>query len=288
MAREINEIKEEINEQIANNQEVQGLTSNSKAAVWRVFVFIVAFIANSIEELFDFHKKEVEEYINEQMPHTLNWYRNKALAFQDGFDLIEGTDQYNNDGVDEAIIEASKVVKYSAVTEDANGRVILKVTGEQNDVMQPLSPLVIERFKAYINEVKDAGVRISIINYLADKLKFRIRIIRDILVIDENGLNIISGQNEVEETIKSFLKKLPFNGQLSLQKLVDKIQKVNGVLDLKIMDAQTSWLSADGAYQDWANVDMSVIPVSGYFLLNFYNPNSQNPITIDQTEIIYE
>jgi len=243
----------------------------SKVSLESILFYIVAVSVWALEKLFDLHKEQVDETLETLMPHTARWYRNKALAFQYGFDLPPDSDEFDNAGYTDAQVEASKIVKYSAVVEaEADSRLIVKIATE--DGSETLTPVTTEQFTAftgYMAEVKDAGVRVTVINYLPDRLKLSLRIVRDPLVLDANGIHLVNANYPVNEAIQEFMKELPFNGKLSLQALVDKVQAVSGVSDLSLDLAQTAWIDSEtDSYGDWQNIDISTIPVSGYFYVN--------------------
>ncbi len=278
MARSIENIQEIIYKAKENEPVLNELNSTSKTAIWRLWVYIIAFIIHTLERIFDIHTNEVDFKIAQLKPHTARWYRNKALAYQDGFDLLPDSDKFDNAGRSDEDIVKSKVVKYSAITEaEDESRIIIKITGEKDGKLAKLGTDVEERFKQYISEIKDAGVRVTIINYEPDKLKMRITIRRDKLVLDSNGMNLLSGKYEVKEAIQQFMKELPFNGELSLQALTDKLQKVKGVLDLNIDEARTSWFEGSAeAYGDYEDIYISKIPNAGYFAVELNNEKSSD------------
>lgn len=196
------------------------------------------------------------------------------MAFQYGFDLLEDSDRFNNEGHDPEQIEASKIIKYSAVVESTDeSRLIIKIATEQGEELQPINADQKATFEAYLSEIKDAGVRTTVINYRPDILRLRMKIYRDPLVLDANGQSILTGEKPVEEAIKSYLKKLPFNGELVLAHLVDELQKVEGVRIPHIMLAESKWIDADvNDYGNFQPVNVKTIPISGYFKIeNFEN-----------------
>lgn len=278
MARSITEIQQEILEAKANDTALDGLNSTSKSAIWRLFIYIVSMAIWALEKLFDLHAVQVDEELAELKPHTARWYRNKALAFQYGFDLVADTDKFDNTGKTDEQIEASKIIKYSAVVEK-DSRLIVKIATEQGNKLTPVSAEQLSVFKEYINEIKDAGVKITVINYLPDLLKLSLRIVRDVLVLDSNGMHRNTAKYPVNEAIQEFMKELPFNGELSLQSLVDKIQAVAGVTDLALDLAQTAWIDEESnGYGSWENIDISKIPVSGYFAVNLDENNDTKSV----------
>ena len=197
MARTIEQIQNEILKAKETEASLNELNSTSKVAIWRLWVYITAFVIWTLEKIFDEHKKEISKLLSEQKPHTARWYRNKALAFQYGFNLRSETDLFDNTGKSKEEIENSKIIKYSAVTEvEIESRLIVKIATESVAPTSNLSPLTQEQkaaFDVYINEIKDAGVRITTINYLPDILKLQMKIYRDPLVLDENGLGSLGG-----------------------------------------------------------------------------------------------
>ncbi|MBT0550255.1 nucleotidyltransferase [Riemerella anatipestifer] len=274
MARSIEEIQDEILTARANEPALQELNSSSKTSIWRLWIYITAFAIWVLEKLFDAHKAEVSEALRQLKPHTARWYRNKALAFQYGFDLLEDSDQFDNEGHDPEQIEESKIIKYSAVTEsEIESRLIVKIATEQGEELQPISPEQKESFEAYLSEIKDAGVKITVINYLPDILRLQMKIYRDPLVLDQNGNKIKDGtQKPVETAIKNYLKKLPFNGELVLAHLVDELQKVEGVKIPHITLAESKWIDADvNDYGNFQPIDVKTIPISGYFKIENFS-----------------
>lgn len=273
MARSIEEIQNEILTAKQNETALQELNSTSKTAIWRLWVYITAFAIWTLENLFDTHKSEVTEMLRQLKPHTARWYRNKALAFQYGFDLIEDSDKFNNVNATEDQIDTSKIVKYSAVTEsEAESRLIIKIATEQGGELQPISVGQKASFDAYMNEIKDAGVRITVINYLPDILRLQMRIYRDPLVLDENGTSIRTGKKPVEDAINHYFKNLPFNGELVLAHLVDELQKVEGVKIPHIVQAESKWIDVSvGDYGNFQPVEVKTIPISGYFKIENFN-----------------
>ncbi|MCT3661037.1 nucleotidyltransferase [Elizabethkingia anophelis] len=248
-------------------EELSGLTSNSKAAVWRLMFYIVAFAIYTHEQIFGAHQAELEVLLRKEKAHGLLWYREKAKAFQYGFQLLPDKDQFDNTGKTDDEIEASKIIKYAAISEDdKESRLILKIATETNGKLSPITESQYNGFRTYANEYRDAGVKITIINYLPDILKMHLQIKVDDKIIDENGFHRLQGNKPFEDAINEFMKELPFNGELMLNSLVDKLQKVPGVIDPWLFTADSKWLDPKtGGYGNYEPIQISKIPESGYF-----------------------
>lgn len=274
MARSLDQIFNELIARKESEIQLDVLSSNSKTSIWRLWLYVVDFAIWTMENLFDTHKSEVSTILSELKPHTKRWYRNKALAFQYGFDLYPDTDVFVNDGFTEEQIEASKIIKYSAVTEAVNeSRLIIKIASEDgNKELAPITEGQKESFDAYIEEIRDAGVKVTVINYLPDLLKLIAIIYYDPLVLTSEGVSILTGKKPVEIALKEFMKELPFNGELILAHLVDKLQKTEGVTIPHLVNAASSWIDSNGTtYGTFENISVKKIPVSGYFKIETFD-----------------
>ena len=272
MARTIQEIQTLILQAKAQEPALNELNSTSKVAIWRLWVYIIAVAIWSLEKLFDQHRADIDKRLAELKPHTARWYRSKALAFQYGFDLLPDSDKFNNQGHTEEAIEASKIVKYSAVIESKNeGRLIVKIAGEQGEQLQPITDAQKQAFEAYLSEIKDAGVRLSVVNYQPDVLHLQMKIIYDPLVLDSNGQSILHATKPVETAIKDYLKRLPFNGELVLAHLIDALQQAEGVKIPHLVLAQSKNITSGGGYGAFETIEISKIPTAGYFTIDNFN-----------------
>lgn len=269
MARTIAEIKKEMTEVFMANSTVRALygldpdpkrtfeDQFSKASLESVLFHVVATCIWTLEKLFDRHRREVQELINELKPHSLRWYANKAKAFQYGKSLVPDTDRYDNAGLSDEAVRNQQVVKYAAVDEK-EGVVYVKVaTGEEGDRRQ-LTAEQQEALSAYFKEVKDAGVKLEIINRQADEFQLDIDVYYDSQVFD-NRLKRLDGSGQVvHDTIATFVENLPFNGEYRNSALINALTALEGVVlvDLK------------SATSDGEPINARWVPEAGYFRVN--------------------
>lgn len=272
MARSIGVIQQEMLDSIAADENLAGLNSQSKVSIYRLIVFIVAFSIWVLENLFDTHKKEVDDIIEAKMPHRPSWYRTKAKAFQYGFALITDTDNYDNTGYTDDQVLDSKIIKYAAVTPSA-GQILIKIATEAAGVLAPITPEQKASFDAYILEIADCGVKYIVVNHLPDILLLNLQIFRDPLVLDSTGMSIINGNYPVQDAINEYMKELPFNGELVLAHFIDKLQKAEGVVIPHIINAESQAIDINtNQYLAAEPINVKTVPVSGYFTIpNFDN-----------------
>jgi len=235
-------------------------------------VFVVSYSIWVLEVIFDNHKKEIDTAIYEQKSGTERWYRNMSLAFQFGFDLLIDSDKFDNTGYTDEQIEASKIIKYCSVKESLeSNRLVVKVASSDGDLLTPLTETQITAFSEYLKEIRYAGVKINVVNNPADQLILNMSVYRDVLVLDETGNSIANGGKPVETAIKNYMKALPFDGELVINDLIEKLRAVNGVNNVHISLATSSFYdTATDEYSPFAPIDVKTIPVAGYFeLVNF-------------------
>ena len=269
------ELLADLQAQKTNNTDLNVIDSVSKTSIWLGIFKVIAWVLYNFQLSANLHLQEIRDLIASQKVFNLRRYRNEALRFQYGFDLIDESDQfkptYEDNGVDviatDDQIEASKIVKYAAcnrVVENSRSKIVMKIAPEDLDGI--FTPDHMEAFSKYIEEIAPAGDHVTIINYLPDFLKFSFKIKYDPMVLKADGMNILTAKYPVNEAIETFLKNLPFNGELSVQKLEASIMLVDGVEDLQTLQIQSKWIDpAQNGYGFYQSVNMSVIPASGRF-----------------------
>ncbi|WP_438710872.1 hypothetical protein ACSTS3_19735 [Aquimarina muelleri] len=284
MARTLNDIQQSILDKktevvelsvlevLTTNEQntLSNLTSTSKVAIWRLWVYIVAFAILTLEKLFDIYKIEVDQRIAKNEIHNFLWYRKKALEFQYGHPLVPESDYYDNTGLEISEIVQSKIIKHVAVIRkiiNGHGFLELKLAKEVSDELVPLEAPEIEAFKAYMFLVADAGTYIQYVSLPHDDLKIVLDIHYDPLILWQDGSRKDGMDNTpVITAINDFLYTLEFNGELILTKLTDYLQEVEGVKIPKIREAFSKYGSFDYSF-----IDETYIARAGYMRLDTDN-----------------
>ncbi len=272
MARDITTIKTLITNKYVAEMAAVGFTVDpttwSVVSIERCFIFVIAFCQNILEQLFDTHKADVNALIATDKTHTAQWYATKATAFQYGCTVVQDQDYYDNSLLTDAQAAATKIVAYAAVTEESDG-LNLKVAKDTGDLV-PLTNTEVTAFSAYMKQIKDAGVFLTIISEAADSLKLNAGIVYNPQVLDSNGVSILDGSTPVADAINTYLKNLPFNGVFAPQDLTDAVQKVDGVI---YFTPTYIGVSSDGG-ATYNPIAVKYIPASGY--VRFVNPTDLN------------
>lgn len=235
MARTINEIQAHIIAEKDATPGLASLNSTSKTAIWRLWTYVTAVAIWALENLFDSHRKEVDQLLLTKKPHNLLWYKAKAEAFQFGRELKPGSDCYDNAGINHLEIAKRRIVKHVAIVENKkNGWVRIKAAKEVNGELQALSkadPDELGALNRYMQQIKDAGVKLIVDSLPPDRLKMHIDIYYDAMVLDAKGGRLDGASiKPVNDTIKAYLRSLPFNGAFVLVTLTDRLQETSGVV----------------------------------------------------------
>lgn len=261
MARTITEIQTEIIGAVQADGTLAGASSTSSTAIWRLWTRIVAGAIWTIEVIFDRYQLDLLARVEALKPHSLRWYQQKALDFQYGSDLPEDSDTYDNSILTEEEVTEQKIVAQAAATEE-NEYVKIKVAKADGENLTILDNDEYDALEAYLFEVKDAGVRLELINQQGDQLSITADIYYDPLVLNNSGQRLDGTDNTpVQAAIRSFLRNLPFNGLLIKAKLTDTLQGIQGVWVPEIRSCQAGRFDA----VNLGEIDIQYLPFAGYF-----------------------
>ena len=230
----------------------------SKVSVIGILFYIFAVAAWTLEKLFDTYRGEVDARIEEIIPHRPRWYRDKVLAFMKGKTLVPDTDRYDTEGMTEDAIAAARVVKHAVAAESADASLLtIKVAGEEGDKRCKLDAETETQLKAYIAEIKDAGVRTALVNTDPDRFSCQVEIYYDPMLVAETV------EAACREAVREYIENLPFNGEYTNMALVDALQTVEGVRIVEFKGATR--VAADETVV--VPIDARCVPAAGYFTM---------------------
>lgn len=241
----------------------------STISLENILFFIVASAISLVYKVFDQFKIDILSILRENKAHTSNWYATRAKEFQFGHELIEGTDQYDNSALTDEQIQAAQVVKFAAAVEaDDQSILYVKVATYNNDVKQPLNSAQLVAFTAYLGRIKDAGVRITVVNSPADDLRLEMDIYYNPLILDNEGRRLDgSDDTPVQKAIRDYISNLSFDGLYINQSLVDKCQVVDGVEIAELQQASSRY----GAQVNYRPINARSRPYAGYYQITDQN-----------------
>ena len=247
----------------------------SKVSLESILFYIIASAVWVLETLFDRHKLEVMNFIDNYKPHSLRWYVNKTKQFRAGQLLLPDSDKYSDISPETGLeytdgqIEKMQVVKYASANE-LSGVLYIKIAGGTDEKREPLEDKYHHGVEEYLSEIKDAGVRVFVQNEKPDIIRVDLLIYYNPMILTDEGTSVVNGGNPVIECINKYIANLPFNGELRNTVLINELQKVEGVVIPQLNCVTTRFARKDSETDDdykrrFQIVNAKETPYSGYY-----------------------
>ena len=282
MARTIKEIKEAMTATFVASPTVQllyGLTPGNTFAqefsllsLESILYDVIALGIYTFEKIVDINTENIDKKIEKTKYLLKPWYIETALNFQLGF-AIDTMGNYINGLATAEEIEESKIVArvaYEKAVIQGHGVLRFKVVREIDGELGPLEANQLLSFSAYINKKTGFGMRVIAVSRPHDNLTLSGKIWFNPEILGPTGARLDGTDDQPHITaIKAYLKNLEYNGELILTKLVDELQKVEGIVIPKINEASSQWSGGLLVGQlNTGNFEEIRVAFSGYFRLN--------------------
>jgi hypothetical protein len=233
MARTTQEIYDGLVVELVANPTLAPLAANpSKTAIWRLLLWVFAFGANLLEVLFDTFVVEVEGKGLAAKVGNAQWYQSRILEFQYGDNLVYQNGIYHYPTLDDTKNIVSHCAVVSGYDPLVGGILNIKIA-KTTDSLTALDAPELAALTSYLNKVKFAGTKFQLISTAGDILKIGFHIYYDPII----PLAIL--QPHVEATIRNYVKNLPFDGILTITRLIDVLQGIEGVKDCIFESAES-------------------------------------------------
>lgn len=245
----------------------------SKASIEAVLLYIVAVAIAALENMFDWFKRDVTQIVENERYGYAGWYEKMAKLFRHGQGISDVYSQnpsspfaesaiYSDAGLTADDIAELQVVKYAFATDSPTGiGVVMKIAGENNGEITQLNSQQLKAFTGYMNRIKPAGIPVNIINEPAETLRINLKVWYNPLILNADGETIATGIKPVEEAVKTYLKSIEFAGEFVVMRMIDSIQKIEGVTVVSFKSATAT------AGSKVTNITERYTPGSGYLKL---------------------
>lgn len=205
---------------------MEDIKNNSRVAVWRLWLYVVAVGHWTLEKLFDKHKADVKEMLNTSAKGRVQWIIDWAKRYKDGSSLtvVDGVPQYPSNA------SGSEIVKFASVR-DTGDIIFLYVANEDSSGNRiPLTSAELTRFQEFTKEFRIPGTRYNAISLNPDTIVANLDIYYEGLKTESTV------KTNVINAIKDYFANLPsqgaLDGTLYLIELTDAIREVEGVRDV--------------------------------------------------------
>lgn len=220
------------------------LVSSSKVAIWRSLFYVMAFAIWTHEQTWNLFKLELEEAAFNVVSGSLRWIDKILREYQHGDSLSwNGKDHFYS-----AIDEGKRVVKFVSIKEFGSSLQV-KVAKELSGVPEKLTVAEKNGLSDYLAERRFAGVVIAVVSEDADEVKMSLEVEVDAQVIDGTGESTREGGLfPVKDAISEYLSNLDFGGVFRKNHLIDSVQAVHGVIDVRVDSVHSKF--AAGSYTE--------------------------------------
>ena len=231
MSRTLTEIYNEAVETRNKYLELTELTNDSKMSIINAFTCVTAAAIYSFETLLDVFTTDIAKTFTQRINGTSAYYANAMLKWQYGDDLIindEGTAFHyaTEDTTKRLITHVSYQEYYNEEFKD--NILILKVASGEGRSLSQLSDEELIAARAYLNQIKFAGVKCNVVSRRGDVLVPRLTVYYDGAITKEELYD------NIDTALIDFIVNMKFDSLVYSQKIIDAIQKVEHVTDVHI------------------------------------------------------
>lgn len=231
MSRTLTEIYNEAVETRNKYLELTELTNDSKMSIINAFTLVTAAAIYSFETLLDVFTTDIAKTFTQRINGTSAYYANAMLKWQYGDDLIindEGTAFHyaTEDTTKRLITHVSYQEYYNEEFKD--NILILKVASGEGRSLSQLSYEELIAARAYLNQIKFAGVKCNVVSRRGDVLVPRLTVYYDGAIMKEELYD------NIDTALIDFIVNMKFDSLVYSQKIIDAIQKVEHVTDVHI------------------------------------------------------
>lgn len=231
MSRTLTEIYNEAVETRNKYLELTELTNDSKMSIINAFTWVTVAAIYSFETLLDVFTTDIAKTFTQRINGTSAYYANAMLKWQYGDDLIindEGTAFHyaTEDTTKRLITHVSYQEYYNEEFKD--NILILKVASGEGRSLSQLSDEELIAARAYLNQIKFAGVKCNVVSRRGDVLVPRLTVYYDGAITKEELYD------NIDTALIDFIVNMKFDSLVYSQKIIDAIQKVEHVTDVHI------------------------------------------------------
>jgi hypothetical protein len=246
MSKTRQEIFNEMLVEKGNLLSLSNLTSTSNTAIWRVWLWLVAFAHELLYAAWDKEKDALSSVASQQIIGTAPWYQGLCLNWSAGSAQI-------------AAVWATEAI--TALDKKVLVKVANKTTGP-NPRYASLSNADLLALSNYIHTKKILGTDVNVMSQIADQLQFSF----DIKYVGSKA----AVEALIADHIKQYLAAIPFGATLSLAQLTNSLYAVLGVVDVVMHDA----LLNEGVGFNSVLIANYIKPNAGYWELGVDSNNN--------------
>lgn len=253
MARNINDIYQDIIAEKNKRLELSEYKSDSKVSIFNGISWIVATAIYTFETVMDAFTVDINNIIKDRINGVPSYYVNAALKYQHGDKL-----KIREDGLGfgyETTDETKRIITQASYQEDVipdsfDTKLILKVATGTNGKLSPLDTDQLMQVSSYINQIKFAGTHIEVVSRKGDIIIPRVTVFYDGSIPEETM------RSNLDAALNSFIMETKFNSAIYVSAIIGYLMKVEHVTDVYI--------------------DTNTIPQQGIYIVSYESDGSKS------------
>lgn len=270
MARTVTTIYNEMLAEKAKYSSLDSLTNSTSVAIWKSIMYACAVVMASFEQIQDVFKSELLEQASKLPIGTTKWYAQKALDYQEGYSLFYNR---NNGGFEYQVVdETAKINKVSSCVSEG-GNIVIKVAKDNGSgsLTNLTEPQIVQVYN-YFQTIKVVGPLLKVLSLSPDLMRLNIKIKVDNTKINNLGQSVTSITTyPIEDAINLHIGSFSlqtFGSELTLLSIIDAIQAVDGVLNVKVNECKAK-SAGDVVFTDvLANELNTYYSIAGYLTID--------------------
>lgn len=275
MARTLSEIYAVAKECRNQYLELTEFENKSKMSVIDAFTWVTSACIWTFENVMDVFKIDLAKDLQNRINGTPAYFANALLKYQSGDDLVmndEGT-TFSYPQVDPTKRIITKVAYYEEDEPGFHDKIVrFKIATGQPGAYSRISDNELVTIRAYLNQILFAGQHARVVSRIGDVLVPRLTVYYDGAVTEDDLYA------SIEASLNSYIANIDFNGVVYAQKVVDAIQSVEHVTDVKISEKESdhqgifiasynddnNLIYPEGNTDPLVKIDRYFVPNSGY------------------------
>jgi len=262
MSRSLSDI---YNEAVAKRNEylnLNALDNDSKMSIINAITYTVSSVIFSFETLLDAFMVDLANIFGDRINGTPAYYVGALKKWQYGDDLVvdETGTKFQYASADPSKRLITRVAYEEHYNQEYKDDVlILKVAKGADNALERLSDEELRAARAYLGQIKFAGVKANVVSRRGDVLVPYITVYYDGAVPEDTVYT------NIENALADFITNMSFNSNVYVQKLIDAIQGAEHVVDVYF----DSSLPANDAFPEG----------QGFYLAQYDDNNQLGPLT---------
>ncbi|MDD2965536.1 MAG: hypothetical protein PHU33_16455 [Bacteroidales bacterium] len=236
--------------------------STSKIARWRLWLWIVAFAIWILEAKIEENKSDITDMIDSQKVMFLKWFESHTREWQFGYSLVWLDDHWGYATTDNDA-KLAVFVAASEIEEDDVLKISLKILKSEK---VPLTETELTSLVAFWAKEKPAGLKMTFISIDPNPLNIQAVVVRDRNVLNEDNTLIRDASiNPLQDALDAFTDSIEFDGKIRRTDIEAAAKTAEGIIDFYITFL---WINQTAGVS-WTQVDMEVIPASGFAYIDW-------------------